>query len=188
MLIRCAHESDLQAITDISNHYIANTIIHFATQPVTLDETAQDYQRTHKAHPWLVAVDANNAEEVLGFARSSLWKGRCAYDWAAEISVYVKPTAQRQGLARRLYQRLFAILFAQGYHTLIAGIALPNEPSVRLHEAMGMTHLGTFERVGYKMNQWIDVGYWQKQLVESDDQPGGVISVDEALARMKESG
>lgn len=98
--------------------------------------------------------------EVRGVAWASPWKAKEGYAWTAEVSVYVLPEGQGRGLARRLYERLFATLRAQGYRMLIAGIALPNEASVRLHEAFGMEKAAHFEKNGFKKGAWRDVGYW----------------------------
>lgn len=157
MLIRLARESDVPAINAIGNHYIAETHIHFALAPVPDEEMLADWRETHRQYPWYVA-DENG---VIGFARASRWKGRCAYDWAVEVSVYLRPDATGRGVGRALYERLFATLRAQGYRTAIGGVALPNEASVGLHEAMGMARVGVFERIGHKFGRWIDVGYWQ---------------------------
>ena len=46
-------------------------------------------------------------------------------------------------------------------HSVIGGISLPNEASVRLHETLGFKKIGRFEQVGRKFDRWIDVGYWQ---------------------------
>lgn len=70
----------------------------------------------------------------------------------------------QQCLSRRLYASLFPAAKGAGFHTLVAGIALPNEPSIALHEAMGFTHVGTFHEVGRKFDQWWDVGYWELSL------------------------
>ena len=57
-----------------------------------------------------------------------------------------------------------SLLERQGYVTAIGAIALPNDASVRLHEALGFVHAGTYRGTGFKLGQWIDVGLWQKEL------------------------
>lgn len=87
------------------------------------------------------------------------------------MSVYVDPSVQRQGHGRKLYSALFEILRAQGYYTACAGIALPNDASVGLHEAMGFELVGVYGNVGYKLDRWIDVGWWALPLREYDASP-----------------
>jgi phosphinothricin acetyltransferase len=179
-VIRTACEADVPAITAIQNHYITTTHIHFATSPVSDEEALAEWAAARGQHPWLVVVDDTGG--VLGFARASAWKSRCAYAWSVETSVYLRPEACGRGLGRALYDRLFRILRAQGYRTAIAGIALPNEASIRLHEAVGMSHVGTFRRVGYKLGGWWDVGYWQTVLVDPGSPPAPLKSLESVLA------
>ncbi len=109
--------------------------------------------------PWLVAE--NDSGVVVGYAYASKWKGRCAYRHSAEVTVYLAPDAAAQGVGTRLYEALFSELRDRGIHTAIGGIALPNPPSVALHEKFGMKKVAHFAEVGHKFDRWIDVGYWQ---------------------------
>ena len=110
---------------------------------------------------------------------ASPWKGRCAYDWSAEVTVYVHHEHHHKGVGAALYVRLFEILRSQGYRTVLAGITQPNEPSVRLHERMGMTKVGHMTRVGWKFQAWHDVGYWQLELAGDDATPRTIKRVSE---------
>lgn len=159
--IRLATADDLPAILDISNEAALTTVANFAVDPEPLSEWEAAYAATHETHPWLVATSNG---QIIGFAKASPWRGRCAYDYSVEVTVYVDPDHQRLGVGRALYTRLFEILTRQGYNAALGGISLPNDASVRLHEAFGMDHVATFERVGWKFNEWHDVGYWQKHL------------------------
>jgi phosphinothricin acetyltransferase len=161
--VRLATTADLPAILAISNEAALNTVANFAIDPEPLADWEMSYRNTSNTHPWLVAV---TDEQVVGFAKASPWSGRCAYDYSVEVTVYVDPRHHRRGVGGALYSRLFEILTRQGYNAALGGITLPNEASVRLHEAFGMQHVATFERVGWKFNQWHDVGYWQKHLQE----------------------
>lgn len=169
--------ADVPAITAIANHYARTSAANFATEDEPVDAWLAAFDATAATHPWLVVEDEDG---VAGFAKASPWKGRCAYAHAVEVTVYLRPDALRRGLGRALYDRLFAILQAQGYRTALAGITLPNPGSVRLHEAMGMTRAAVFEAVGFKFGAWHDVGYWQVRWGEGA--PGPVRSVDAVLA------
>ncbi len=110
-------------------------------------------------------------ERILGFAKASPWKSRCAYLWSAEVTVYVHPDHHGKGLGKALYGRLIPMLEAQGFHTIVGGITQPNEASVRLHEAFGLTQVALYPGIGWKFGRWHDVGYWQRILGHPDAAP-----------------
>jgi phosphinothricin acetyltransferase len=160
--IRDAEPADACRIAAIYNHFVANTVVTFEEAAVDAAEFERHIAETRAARlPWLVA---ERGGEVLGYAYASRWKGRCAYRYSAEITVYLDSSAVRQGLGSLLYAELFRQLQHQGLHVLIAGIALPNEGSVALHEKFGMRKVAHFMEVGYKLGRWVDVGYWQATL------------------------
>jgi len=98
---------------------------------------------------------------VQGFCYASTWKGRFAYGYSVESSIYLRPASTDTGIGTRLYDNLLRDLRHRGLHAVIGGIALPNERSVSFHEKMGLRKAAHFEQVGWKFNRWIDVGYWQ---------------------------
>ena len=168
MVIRLARGEDAPAIAAIYAPYVSETPISFETVPPTADEMAGRLAKTLARFPWLVA-EAEGA--VVGYAYASQHRERAAYQWAADVSVYLREERQRRGIGRALYTALFAILRAQGYVNTYAGIALPNPASVALHEAMGMTPVGVYRHVGYKAGSWRDVGWWQGALREPPSDP-----------------
>lgn len=112
------------------------------------------------SHAWLVA----EIEGVLaGYAYGSPHRSRAAYASSCDVAVYVDPAFARRGVGRALYAALLAQL-APRFHAAFAGIALPNEASVGLHEAMGFTPVGIYREVGWKLGGWRDVGWWQRLL------------------------
>jgi L-amino acid N-acyltransferase YncA len=108
--------------------------------------------------PWLVAESAGAA---IGYAYASPWRARPAYRFSVESTVYVAPEHMRRGVGSALYAELLDRLRVSGIHTVMGGIALPNDASVRLHEKLGMKRVAHFHDVGFKFGQWVDVGYWQ---------------------------
>lgn len=160
--IRSASEADAAAITRIYNHYISNTCITFETEVVQASEMALRIGDTLAIPlPWLVAeVD----QEIVGYAYASRWKGRCAYRFAVESTIYLDPVKTGKGIGMKLYSDLIEAIRAHSMCSVIGGISLPNEASIRLHESLGFRKVGHFERVGYKLDRWVDVGYWQLQL------------------------
>ncbi len=176
LTIRHATGCDLPRVVEITNHYIAETVIHFSTAPWTIEQARAEFDAGQRLLPFLVAEEAGR---LVGFARASKWKSRCAYEWAVETGIYLDPSVRSRGIGRRLYAELFDILLRQGYRTIIGGIALPNEASVRLHESMGMTRTALFPKVGYKMGRWIDVAYWTLELGDGVSPPASIRPVAE---------
>ena len=101
---------------------------------------------------------------VAGYAYGSPHRDRAAYASSCDVAVYVDPAHARQGIGRALYSELLRLLADKGYHAAFAGIALPNPGSIGLHEAMGFTPVCISREVGWKMDGWRDVGWWQRLL------------------------
>ena len=157
--IRSADTGDGEAIAGIYNHYIQTTVVTFEEEDVSGQEMGERIQETQSAKlPYLVA---ERGGEVIGYAYASKWKGRCAYRYTVEATVYLNPDATGGGIGSALYTELFKQLKELNYHMVIGGISLPNEGSIALHEKFGMKKVAHFEEVGYKFDRWVDVGYWQ---------------------------
>ena len=167
--IRLATEHDLEQYAEIVNHYIENTAINFHDRPQSEDDWEATWQVLNERYPFLVA-DAG-AGLITGIAYASPWKLRGAYEWTAEVSVYVRVGHERQGIGRVLSQRMLEIMDAQGYRAIVAVIALPNDASVALHQSLGFELRGTLERLGYKRGEWRDVSYWERHSGPADDAP-----------------
>jgi len=146
-------------IAGIYNHYVLETIVTFEEELVSPLATRERMVEVKAMSlPWFVAMQAG---QVIGYSHASKWKGRCAYRYSAETTVYVDRQHTGRGIGVQLYTALLKALRELKYHAAIGGIALPNEASVKLHEKMGFHKVGQFEQVGFKHGQWIDVGYWQ---------------------------
>ncbi|MGR0280164.1 arsinothricin resistance N-acetyltransferase ArsN1 family B [Marinomonas dokdonensis] len=163
-MIRDVKDSDAPHIANIYNHYVKHSVATFEEQPVSEATLLERIKKVRQEKlPWLVL---QHQDQLVGYAYASPWKERSAYRFAVEVSVYIDPDFHGQGLGKRLYQRLFKKLHDTDKRTAIAGITLPNPASVGLHESMGMTQVALFGQVGYKFDQWLDVGYWQVGLEE----------------------
>ena len=159
--IRLATADDTEDILAIYAPIVRDTAISFELKPPTPAQMQERIERTLPLLPWLVA-DASGG--VTGYAYASRHRDRPAYQWAVDVSVYVRADARGRGVARALYSTLFGILEDLSYFTALAGIALPNAASVALHEAMGFAPIGVYRKVGYKLGAWHDVGWWQRAL------------------------
>lgn len=160
--IRKVKESDAERVAEIYDYYVAETCATFETETIGAAEMARRIRDTLGIPlPWLVAEAQGH---VVGYAYASKWKGRCAYRYAVETTIYLHPESTGAGIGSVLYRALIDAVRAASMRTAIGGIALPNDASIRLHERLGFHKVGHFERVGYKQERWIDVGYWQLQL------------------------
>jgi L-amino acid N-acyltransferase YncA len=155
--IRPVADADAAAICAIYAPIVAATAISFETDPPGVEEMRERIARLSKVWPWLVATAG---DIVLGYAYASRHRERAAYRFAADVSAYVAQGARGRGVGRALYSALLALLRAQGYYRAFAGIALPNAASVALHESVGFTPIGVYERAGFKLGAWHDVGWW----------------------------
>ena len=158
-MIREPRTGDETAICRIYNHYIANTTVTFGTEPVTEKEMAAEIAAVSDQCPWVVWEDDGR---LLGYAAASEWKSRCAYRYSVETTIYLDPEAGGKGIGTKLYADLLERVRAAGHHSALGGIALPNPASVALHEKLGFEKVGHLREVGWKFDQWVDVGYWQK--------------------------
>jgi len=157
-MIRPVALSDARAICDIYNHYVLNTIVTFEEDAVPEQEMEQRIADITAKYPWLVYEEEGR---VKGYAYAGPWKSRCAYRYSSECTIYLEHGLGAKGIGSQLYDALFKVLPAN-VHSIIGGIALPNEASVAIHEKFGFEKVAQFKEVGYKQNRWIDVGYWEK--------------------------
>lgn len=166
VLIRAAAATDSESLAQIYNHYINNTVVTFEELPVSALEMAARIQAVQAASlPWLVAETTGPEKALLGYAYATPWKSRAAYRYSVESSVYLQPQQTGRGYGRLLYTALLDTLVSCGsVHSVMGGIALPNAASVALHECLGFTKVAHLNEVGFKRDQWLDVGYWQRLL------------------------
>ena len=166
VVIRPVEPRDNQRLADIYNHYIEHTYATFELDPVTADYMAERVSKvTEAALPWLVAEDA---ERVVGYSYANVWNIRPAYRHTVESSIYLDAAVTGRGVGSMLYERLFNLLKQKSLRIVIGGVALPNAASVALHERFGFGKVAHFKEVGFKFDQWIDVGYWQVHLANLD--------------------
>ncbi|MGW2070945.1 N-acetyltransferase family protein [Streptomyces sp. NPDC001953] len=163
--VRPGVESDLGALTDLYNHYVRETPITFDTAVFTPQER-RPWLLSHSEdgpHRLMVATEPESGT-ILGYATSSTFRPKPAYATSVEVTVYLAPQATGRGVGTRLYSALFESLAGQDLHRAYAGIAQPNEASVRLHERLGFRHIGTYREVGYKFGRYWDVAWYEKEL------------------------
>lgn len=159
MLIRTVEISDAVQIAEIYNYYIVNSTATFETEPVDAAEIGRRIGEVMDVgYPYLIAEDEGR---ITGYAYGHQFRARSAYRRTIEVSVYIKDGLGGRGIATLLYKELFGEIAKRDFHAVIAGISLPNDASVRLHERFGMKKAAHLEEVGFKFEKWIDTGYWQ---------------------------
>jgi L-amino acid N-acyltransferase YncA len=179
-LIRLARpDHDGEALAGIYRPAVETSAASFETDAPDGATMATRAAAVLERTPWLVAEDE---AAVIGYAYAGRFRERPAYRWSVEISAYVHPDARGRGVGRLLYDVLIPLLVRQGFVNAFAGITLPNEPSVRLHEAIGMRQSGVFHRAGYKLGAWHDVAWFEMRLVEPPGAPAEPVPLPELLA------
>lgn len=160
--IRPATESDLEGLNDLYNYYVRETHITFDIEPMTMVERREwfrHYGETGRHRLW-VAVNG----DVIGYASTSPYRPKQAYETSVETSIYLVSSAVGKGLGRRLYAELFKSIEAEDVHRAYAGIALPNAASIALHERFGFRRAGVYSEQGRKFGRFWDVGWYEKAL------------------------
>lgn len=170
MRLRAATPADAASILAIYAPYVVASAVSFELEPPLLKEMKARISGAHDMFPWLVAVDTET-DVILGYAYAAAFRTRAAYRFAVETSIYIAGNFQGQGVGRLLYPALLHTLEAQGYTQAIAAITLPNDHSIKLHEAVGFRRAGVYREVGYKNNRWLDVGLWQRELAAPQSPP-----------------
>ncbi|MGW2700777.1 N-acetyltransferase family protein [Streptomyces sp. NPDC001340] len=163
--VRPGVESDLEALTDIYNHYVRETPITFDTAIFTPEERRPWVLSHPEDGPYRLLVAAEGrTQRILGYATSSPYRVKPAYATSVETSVYVAPDAGRRGIGTLLYDTLFKALADEDIHRAYAGIAQPNEASERLHTRFDFRYVGTYREVGRKFGRYWDVAWYEKDL------------------------
>jgi L-amino acid N-acyltransferase YncA len=169
MTLRFAELGDAAQIAAIYAPFCLETAISF--EMVAPDETGMRERiiDVSERYPWLVAV--SEMGDVIGYAYANKHRERAAYRWSVDFTVYLAPAAKRHGIGTALYRALTKICQCLGYYRAFAGITLPNEASVRLHEKVGFRPIGIYRRVGFKLGKWHDVGWWSFDLAPEREAP-----------------
>ncbi len=161
-MIRKVQLSDAQAIAEIYNYYIENTIITFELEPIDADEERfRILNITNNGYPYIVYEEQGG---VIGYAYLSKWREREAYNNTLETSIYLHKDHCGKGIGKILYKALIDLAKEKKVHVLIGSISCPNSESQKLHEKLGFEKVGVFKEVGCKFDKYIDVEFWQLSL------------------------
>jgi phosphinothricin acetyltransferase len=162
--IRSATPDDLEALTQIYNHYIVHSAITFDLLPFTTAERRAWFDDHSGSGPHRLLVAAGEDGRCIGYASSSRWRPKPAYNTTVEVSVYCHPDARGRGCGTALYTALFGALEREDVHRVVAGVTLPNPASLSLHERFGFRPVGVFHAVGRKFDKFWDVAWFERPL------------------------
>lgn len=157
-MIRDVTLTDAEKIRDIYNKYVIETQVTFTEEPLSIEEIRSLIQRVIKFFPWIVYEEGG---ELIGFTYADKWKERSAYRNTVETSIYLDSNHIGKGIGSKLKKAMIEELRERGFHCVISGISLPNPASIAMCEKFGFKKIGHFKEVGYKLDEWVDVGYWQ---------------------------
>jgi phosphinothricin acetyltransferase len=160
--IRPARPSDLAALTALYNHYVEAGPVTFDTRRFAPEERARWLARFDGARYRLLVAEHEGT--LAGYAGSMPFREKPAYETSVETTIYLAPGCAGAGFGTRLYRALFAALEGEDLHRAYAGITLPNETSVRLHERFGFRLVGVYREVGRKQGRYWDVAWYERPL------------------------
>lgn len=185
--LRIATVQDAAVLLDIYAPYVENTAITFEYTVPSVREFEHRISNTLQTYPYLVAEIDN---EIVGYTYASPFRERCAYQWAVEVSIYVKKTAKKMGIGKKLYQTLETILSLQNITNLYACIADTNEEDLHLtkdsilfHQRLGYRQVGKCTQCGYKFHRWYDI-VWMEKHIQPHTIPSENIKTFEEIREM----
>jgi phosphinothricin acetyltransferase len=165
--VRPAEQDDLPTLVEIYNHYVRTTHITFDTCPFRIDERRPWFASFSRSGPHRLFV-SEVSNQVVGYASSSQFRAKPAYDTSVETTVYLDPDFVGRGIGERLYGALLdALQSEKSVHRAYGGIALPNERSIAIHKRFGFVLVGTFREIGFKFQKYWDVRWYEKDIADS---------------------
>jgi phosphinothricin acetyltransferase len=159
--IRSAARDDLPRLTEIYNHYVVHTPVTFDIEPYTVERRESWFQQFAQTGRYRLLV-AENGGRALGYAGTTRFRPKAAYEPTVETTIYCAPEAIGKGIGRRLYEALFQAVEGEDIHRFVAGYALPNPGSAALHAHFGFKQVGVFTQNGRKFGKYWDVAWMEK--------------------------
>lgn len=158
-MIRPATAEDAQAISDLWNWMIRETLATFTSQ----EKRVGDIRDMIETRPGAFLV-AGDGDDLAGFLTFGAFRAGPGYAATAEHSLIVKPASQRQGTGRQLMTAGEAAASALGIHVMVAGISSANPAAIGFHAALDFEQVGYLPEVGRKAGRWLDLVLMQKIL------------------------
>lgn len=161
--IRTAEVSDAAALRALYEPYVVKTAITFDLEVPSVADFEQKITQLTERYPFLVAEENGS---VVGYAYASTYYDKSAYDWTAELTIYVDENKRGLQIGSSLYDALEEGLIKRDFKNFVACISLPNDASIAFHKKRGYEQVAHFKKVGYKFDKWHDIVWLQKSLLE----------------------
>ena len=161
-IVRPGVDRDLPALTEIYNHYVVHSAITFDVRPFQPEERRGWFAEHPGGRHRLIVAEEGSL--VVGYASTSRFRPKPAYDTTVESSVYCRADTVRRGIGTLLYRSLFELIAGEDVRQIVAGVALPNPASIALHERLGFRSVGVFSSVGRKFDRYWDVAWLERPL------------------------
>ena len=162
--IRNFRPEDIEALVPLYNRYIEETTITFDIAPHTVEYRQEHWLSHYHASGRHRLLVAECDDKVVGYASSSQFRTKAAYDTSVETSIYMDMSFRARGIGTQLYTSLFDALSAEDVHRAYAGITLPNDISIAIHQKFGFKQVGLFKEVGRKFGEYWDVAWFEKEI------------------------
>ena len=150
-IIRLATIADAAGMLAVYKPYVETTSVTFEYEVPSLEEYTGRVHAVIPGYPWLVCECEG---KIIGYVYGHKHRDRTAYQWSPESTIYLAQEFHGKGIARVLYEAVFAILRLQGFINVYAGVLSTNAGSNKLHRATGFKEIGLFKDIGYKLGEW----------------------------------
>jgi phosphinothricin acetyltransferase len=161
--IRPANRADLPRLTEIYNYFVVNTPVTFDVEPYTVERREAWFEQFALTGRYRLLVAEENAL-VVGYAGTTRFRVKAAYDTTVETTIYCSPEMAGKGIGSRLYTTLFDAISSEDIHRIVAGYTLPNAASAALHARFGFKQIGVFSENGRKFGRYWDVAWTERPL------------------------
>lgn len=178
--LRIAVPDDAQALLDIYAPYVTDTCISFEDTVPTLAEFESRIRNTLPKYPYIVC-EAD--EKPIAYAYAHSYRSRAAYDWGAELSVYVDKNAHHSGIGTALYTALIELLRNMNFQTVYGIVTYPNPKSEKLHQKFGFKNCGIMPKCGYKLGKWVDITNFELEIGTFPAEPPQLLTIDDLPAQ-----
>lgn len=165
---RRATEEDVVSILAIYAPYVTDSAITFEYDVPSEEEFRQRIRTISAEYPYFVCESDG---QIIGYAYAHRHMERAAYQWNAEISIYIRQGFTGKGLGKTMCQALIDLLRLQGIRNVFSCVTIPNERSAHLHHSMEFSTEGIFQNAGYKCGKWQTIAWFRKNIAPYTNEP-----------------
>lgn len=171
---RRATEEDVVSILAIYAPYVTDSAITFEYDVPSEEEFRQRIRTISAEYPYFVCESDG---QIIGYAYAHRHMERAAYQWNAEISIYIRQGFTGKGLGKTMCQTLIDLLRLQGIRNVFSCVTIPNERSAHLHHSMEFSTEGIFQNAGYKCGKWQTIAWFRKNIAPYTNEPAPFLPI-----------